>query len=554
VAAGVVGLLVASGLIGRGQEGPPPREIVSRSEPTRALFTPDDCAQCHSGGASRAPALFGPRDRPQLVRLDELRTWDQRDKHRRAYDALTTPRGRAIGKALALVDVTRARACLSCHSTGFLPADPPAEVSGAFEVRAQGVGCTACHGPYLEWVQEHGLSGDRVRAWRQRSAEEKGRAYGMADLRDSATRAKVCASCHVGDPDERKVVTHAMYVAGHPPLPGFEASAFVEAMPPHWWERDEVPLFRADPALRERYHASASEPARTKAVLIGGVIALRESMRLLAAEAGGEARAEAQVSAWPDCARLECYSCHHDLESPGYRHWRQLRGFGHRFEDLKLKGTPGHPQPRPWPLALLRPALVQLERGTEPQPIRDALRESLAELYRSLAARPTGDPEEVARAAHRLEAAAQALLDALTASRFDNTTPLRLLSALAAIPDDEFPDYDSARQVAWAARSMYADCRPRPANDDRIAAVIRDLDRLLKLDLHAGRAAWEKLSAAKDRPDELLIGDLFRLSEAEYEASASKAAGYDPVEFKKVMARLKSLLSEGEPLPLPLPR
>ena len=30
------------------------------------------------------------------------------------------------------------------------------------------------------------------------------------------------------------MVTHEMYAAGHPPLPGFEIATFCSQMPPHW--------------------------------------------------------------------------------------------------------------------------------------------------------------------------------------------------------------------------------------------------------------------------------------------------------------------------------
>ena len=32
----------------------------------------------------------------------------------------------------------------------------------------------------------------------------------------------MCLSCHLGNAREGRVVTHEMYAAGHPPLPGFE--------------------------------------------------------------------------------------------------------------------------------------------------------------------------------------------------------------------------------------------------------------------------------------------------------------------------------------------
>ena len=41
-------------------------------------------------------------------------------------------------------------------------------------------------------------------------------------VRDPVRRTELCLSCHLGSTSENKMVTHAMYAAGHPPLPGFE--------------------------------------------------------------------------------------------------------------------------------------------------------------------------------------------------------------------------------------------------------------------------------------------------------------------------------------------
>ena len=56
----------------------------------------------------------------------------------------------------------------------------------------------------------------------------------MTDLWDPIVRVRTCVSCHVGNVEQGKVLTHAMYAAGHPPLPGIEASTFAAAMPNHW--------------------------------------------------------------------------------------------------------------------------------------------------------------------------------------------------------------------------------------------------------------------------------------------------------------------------------
>ena len=65
------------------------------------------------------------------------------------------------------------------------------------------------------------------------SREEKQKDWGMTDLWNPVNRTQVCSSCHIGDadPDKHRFVTHAMYAAGHPPLPAFETAAFSDSMP-----------------------------------------------------------------------------------------------------------------------------------------------------------------------------------------------------------------------------------------------------------------------------------------------------------------------------------
>ena len=61
----------------------------------------------------------------------------------------------------------------------------------------------------------------------------------MIDVRNPVRRAEQCFSCHIGNVEEGKLVTHAMYAAGHPPLPSIEIESFAKQMPRHWRYLDE---------------------------------------------------------------------------------------------------------------------------------------------------------------------------------------------------------------------------------------------------------------------------------------------------------------------------
>src|SRR5206468_1043440 len=127
--------------------------------------------------------------------------------------------------------------------------------------------------------------------------------------RDPVRRSELCLSCHLGNADEGKVLTHEMYAAGHPPLPGFDTATFSLVEPPHWWQPRKVDAFKdpkSGPQWIKNFAADLSGLHHTKTILLGSVVALREAMELMAAQA----QAADQGPAWPEYSHFECYSCH----------------------------------------------------------------------------------------------------------------------------------------------------------------------------------------------------------------------------------------------------
>ncbi len=507
--------------------------------PTRTLFTPDACSQCHSAGALRAPSVFGGGDNaPRLVRFDEFNTWERADKHRRAFHALTNPRARSMARRLKVADVSRERSCLACHSTGFTAEDPAPEVSAAFDTRAQGVGCTACHGPYKEWVQTHGLSGSQLQNWRGLTQAEKRRDYGMTNLRDPATRAQLCLSCHLGSPTEGKLITHDMYAAGHPPLPGIEVAAFSEAMPPHWWKPEEVPLFQGHPEIRSRYAGDAS-PAKLS--LVGGLMSLREAVKLLQYDAGRGMDRD-RADAWPDYARMDCYACHHELRTPGHKRWRQRRANTVSFDGMSTKLAAGHPRARLWSLPLVEALLAGSPGWGKQAEVRIELRESVHALLRAYSGGQFGDPEEVLAAARRVELAADRLLERIKATTFDDRMAAKSLDFLSGRLAEDSLDYDQTRVAVWAIGSLRAGRSPLGPEADRMASIRDKMNTAIKLDPFGSRAEWSRVAGDRTRPEALLVADLFRLSESEYPASLARAAEFDPDDFRPVAREFRDLL------------
>ncbi len=352
------------------------------------------CGLCHSQP--------NPQFTTNLVLLKELPIWKDQDRHADAFHAIL-PKSESMSKILGY-DVTKAQRCLSCHAPGYhAPIDvPAANVETVREsLRQEGVSCSACHGAYVEWVQQHqpGLGNPN---WRNISAVEKQEKYGLMDLRDPARRTALCVTCHVGDPANDKVVTHEMYAAGHPPLPSFEVWTFSQQVPHHWMEPSEVPYLKeaaekGDKEILKNYHYDPEEKLPTKFVVYGGVANLRETMGLIAFEMN--ARVNDPRNHVPDFARYDCYACHHDLKVNG---WRPERGFGWRPGHM-YPITPGRVPPPAWPLELVDLAIVAAtdnEDAAEQQ--RAAYRTHVKALYDAFNAQQYADPKLARSAADQL--------------------------------------------------------------------------------------------------------------------------------------------------------
>ncbi len=185
-----------------------------------------------------------------------------------------------MGRLLAIEPETDA-SCLSCHAVN-VDASQCAE-GDPLKVQEKGVSCQACHGPASQWIDDHW----HPNKWRKALTREQKTAKGLVDLRDAVTRAEVCLSCHVGNAQQGKVVTHEMFAAGHPPISGFEIETFVRAMPRHWKPASDQP-----PEIRKQY-ADQQDPDKpepmysTRMLTIGGLVALRNYAGLMGAERQG---------------------------------------------------------------------------------------------------------------------------------------------------------------------------------------------------------------------------------------------------------------------------
>jgi hypothetical protein len=436
-------LLTASFAIGSpnaaAQVGQPGEE---KNGKIRQYYGVGACTNCHVKGFAK------PEE--NICRGTEIPHWETKDKHKLAYEALQGDRAKKMGILLGGWDVSNRKECKSCHSA-WVEDSPAVKFAKTFQI-GEGVSCVACHGPELfsaekkgkfevGWTIFHGDPNNQEE-WRGLDRDQKQTVYGMTDLWDAATRTRVCATCHIGNVELGRIVTHEMYAAGHPPLPPFEVITFTNQMPRHWQylgEKDEKTR-----KLVKKFLPTEVELEETHSLAVGGLVALEESLRVLAA-----------TKDWPELAYYDCYACHHELTS---KSWRQGRN---------AASKPGRPRLREWPTALVDVGLAHA--GAAPGDYQKLLKD----LQMAFDAQPFGKADEVkARAKDLADWIGKQVKLLQTqirkADAFDNKASVKLLAVLEELQQRSHPrskkdaasklpppDFDSARQLAWAWQVLY---------------------------------------------------------------------------------------------------
>ena len=225
--------------------------------------------------------------------------------------------------------------CLTCHaglrsdqSSMTTPGRTYAQFQSEGEpIARESIGCEACHGQGKDYLVDH-----MDPSWLRIEPNEK-IGKGFYDLENSALAARVCLSCHFGNPEESKWVTHEMYAAGHPPLPPLDLGKFLdETSNKHWMTLDEklkkFETLESDRQLEEdrinylRIHLSASKSG------ISDYSALKQTIQThfrktqqsrigqLSANLNYHDLLDQQAPAalnWGDYALYDCAGCHQTL-------------------------------------------------------------------------------------------------------------------------------------------------------------------------------------------------------------------------------------------------
>jgi len=469
-----IAILAATVVAALGVDRAAPRAVSGDAPLKTMYFGNQSCSNCHAYETAAAKSKL----KTDFTRGTEMHVWSKLDKHKDATVVLKGPLGQQMAKLLGIKgDLTLEPRCISCHGVLAGPGDELDESFKSAEDReTSGVSCVACHGPYAAWVIEH--TKPIGSTWGTLTRRDKETKHGLTDLWDPRKRAELCCSCHVGNHRQGKVVTHEMYAAGHPPLPGIEVASFSEAMPRHWetWSeklaRQRKDLSDAEFAKKKKLYEHAfmdrldtDEADQTRLVAVAAVVAFRASSRLARDHAEAEAK---QPGTWPELAAYDCYACHHELK---HNNWRQQRSSA---------GRPGRPPMRPWATALLPLSLAGLDGD-----LAASFQKSIRDLDTAFTNTPFGAPAEIAKHAGAAVAVSDQVLKALESRTFKRDDAAKLLQRLVAESAKELYDFDSARQIGWAAQSLLGDVQKldRPALQQPLA----DLRRRLALELPKGQ-------------------------------------------------------------------
>ena len=405
----------------------------SNGEPVKYIG-PGSCAATSCHGSVKPVA--GSR-----ILQNEYSTWIVKDKHSRAYQALTGDIGERITRILKLnAKAEEAPKCLACHALY----TTPEQRGRPFEL-SEGVSCENCHGPASAWLGPH-----TTRDW----PHEKSVALGMRDTRDVIHRTEKCLECHLGT--KEKFVDHEMIAAGHPDL-FFELDSFSAVMPRHWKSpRESAPGKPVEDAVW----------AGVRDWSAGQAVQLRAEMERLTWRAKGERFDKKDV--WPEYSELSCFACHHAL-APAKDSWRQEHGF-----DGRRPGDPGWNSSR---YAVFRLLAKQID-STNAQELDRRLIEVSGEMSKL-----NPDRSVVVASASAAAPVAQRFAERLAAMQYDRAAVLRMLQSISEDAEDiALADERAAEQAAMAMDSLYIAYSKdaKPSNAEEVRAAINELFRHLE--------------------------------------------------------------------------
>jgi hypothetical protein len=501
----------------------------------------DICLPCHTGPDEKASRKYVESFKSnEIIRLSESVTWEEQDVHRTAFKVLEESplarqmetRLKASGTRRADYRVTTDHSCLICHSVDQTP-DASLETK-RFDV-SYGISCNLCHGLKSTWQDEHPKD---VLDWRTKTPAEKF-AAGLNDLRNPVIKAALCVSCHVGNPNQGKVLTHEMYAAGHPPLAPFELASYMEAQPRHWGYPTELKYFASIPAKdtwsRYHFHPADTESYLSRHFAVGAITVLRAEAELLLADAEaalgkkGKHDTNGMVEREGlDFARFDCYSCHHDLKYPSRRQKRDPDS-----------GPPGRPPLRAssgiTAGVLARHAQAVQSGGLA---IKAAgFEEKWAALRKAVVSRPFGNPTEVRAKATEIISWCADFLELQSTCPVplypsDQVTRLRDMLVKSATSAEALANPEAATCLAWSTLTLSEEAKVIISEDSR-----RKLAETVPLNVRTApfKSPWKNPKTMKEEMIPVPIQFATRMQKLnDFDSDRFRDAFSDAFNFKPV--------------------
>lgn len=327
------------------------------------------------------------------------------DKHQLAGTVLYGERSRSIRDRLKLPhNAWESRECLTCHA--------PAAI-GATDLSTMvtdGVSCESCHGPARQWLSSHrSIDWKRNEFW---SSSRKTEA-GFRNSKDLVTRANLCADCHVGNANQS--VNHDMIAAGHPRL-NFEFAAYQARMPLHW---RQTTVNRHPTEIPDTSQSAVRLTDDARNWVIGQLVTAEHELQILSAAARNSS------ATWPELSQYDCFACHHDVSSPG---WRQSR--------TAWNLRPGEFQWGTWGLGLLADARPSLSTALNDEFVAD--QNALRRLMKTMRA----DRSQAQNLADRQQQQIRQIQAALHSMQFSN-------EEVAGIRDELLQQAETFTNQGW---------------------------------------------------------------------------------------------------------
>lgn len=440
-----------------------------------------ECQKCHQENDATKVKLYQETKGFEFIRLWENKIWDGHDLHKTAYINLLTARSagkdeKANSTAQRMEDNLRAKgldkkyrnekytvagdaACLMCHASSLAPPERGAHEKWTADqfLTSDGVGCEMCHGHGSKYRDEHQKNklgkadappgAVRSVPWREWPVEAK-RDWGLVNLRNAADATARCASCHIGNLNEGRFVTHEMYAAGHPPLPPLDLLAYTREQPRHWGLPDDMPF------LKNVMETAPKKAEALFSIRAGERHVVRRFVESTVATLSAGASLTGQLADLGkedgiDFAAFDCAACHHDLKYPSDR---QARGY---------VGVPGRPLFRPANFALTKAVLAHAA-GTDPElkAAYDGLLAAEKKLLDAFNKKALGDSALIRAATDDLQKWSAATVTKLGKMKYDAATSKALLASLVKSTQVPIADPEVAQLLMWGVETIAIDQFP----------------------------------------------------------------------------------------------